>query len=132
MRKWISLAVAAALTGCVTADGGATQSPRAAAIAQGQCFRTADVTNYNVEAPHAVFVLTRQGSVFGLVAEDCFPRNANTVSLARSRRGELWMCPGDQTEVSVSEWRGQGFPCLARVTNPIVDADVSGFRSRAG
>lgn len=81
-------------------------------------------------APHAIFVLTRRGQIFGLVAEDCFPNNAATISLAQSRRGDLWLCPGDQAEVRVSEWRGRGCPRPARVTDPIVDAEVSGFRAR--
>lgn len=131
MRRWISLAVAVALTGCVSADGGAPTSERAAAFAHGQCFRAADVTNYNIEAPHAVFVLTRRGHVFGLVAEDCFPSNAATVSLAQSRRADLWLCAGDVAEVQVSKWRARAVPCLARVTHAIVDADLSGFRARA-
>lgn len=141
MRRWIPLVVATVLTSCATADSGAAPDPgpRAAAYAEGKCFRAQDVTNYNVEAPHAVFVLTRQGSVFGLIAEDCFRRNPNTVSLAQSRRGNPWLCPGDQIEVTVSEWAGRGAdlqgrnsPCLARITDPILDADVSGFRARGG
>lgn len=131
MRKWISLAVATALTGCVSADGAAPQDPRTGAQARGQCFRSADVTNYNPRPPHAVFVLTRRGHVFGLVAENCFPENAATISLAQSRRGDPWLCPGDQVEVAISAWRGQGFPCLARITAPIADADISGFRARS-
>jgi hypothetical protein len=130
MKRWVSLAVAAALTGCVTADGGAPRSDRAEAYAAGKCFRASDVTNYNVEAPHAVFVLTRRGRVFGLVAENCFPRNATTISLAQSRRADLWLCSGDRAEVSVGEWRGRASPCLAQVTDPVVDADMSGFRAR--
>lgn len=130
MKRWISLAAAAALAGCVTADGDATPDPRATAYAEGKCFRASDVTNYNVKAPHAVFVLTRRGAVFGLVAENCFPANSATISLPQSRRGDPWLCAGDQAEVNVSEWRGRGAPCLARVTDPIFDADLSGFRSR--
>lgn len=131
MRRWISLALAVALTGCVSADGAAPTGDRGAPFAHGQCFRAADVTNYNVEAPHAVFVLTRRGYVFGLVSENCFSDNAATVSLAQSRRADLWLCAGDQAEVQVSKWRGRAFPCMARVTNAIVDADLSGFRARA-
>ncbi len=132
MKRWISLAVATALTGCVSADGGAPQGPRETAQAEGRCFRASDVTNYNAKAPHAVFVLTRRGQVFGLVAENCFPDSAAAISLAQSRRGNPLLCPGDQVEVAVSAWRGQGFPCLARVTDPITDAEVSGFRARGG
>lgn len=132
MKRWISLAAATVLTGCVSADGGAPQGPQAGVQTRGQCFRAADVTNYNARAPHAVFVLTRRGQVFGLVAENCFPNNAATISLAQSRRADPWLCPGDQVEVAVTEWRGRGFPCLARVTDPIVDAGVSGFRARGG
>ena len=132
MKRWISLAAAAALTGCVTADGGAAPGGQAAAFAQGQCFRAADVTNYNIEAPHAAFVLTRRGYVFGLISEDCFPNDAATISVARSRRADLWLCAGDRAEVHVSEWRGAGTTCLAHVTDPVVDADLSGFRARVG
>lgn len=130
MTRWVSLAMAAALTGCMTADGGETQNHRAAAFAQGQCFRAGDVTNYNVKAPHAGFVLTRRGYVFGLISENCFRNDAETISLARSRRADLWLCAGDEVEVQVSEWRGRGFSCLARVTDPIADSDLSGFRAR--
>lgn len=132
MKRWVSLAVATALTGCVSADGGAPQGARQTAQAEGRCFRASDVTNYNARPPHAVFVLTRRGQVFGLVAENCFPANADTISLAQSRRGNPLLCPGDQVEVAVSGWHTQGFPCLARVTDPVVDAEVSGFRARGG
>lgn len=137
MRRLISLVVATVLTSCATPDGAAAPDPRAAAYAEGRCFRAQDVTNYNVEAPHAVFVLTRRGSVFGLIAQDCFRKGSATVSLAQSRRGNPLLCPGDQIEVTVSEWAGRGAdqqvresPCLARITDPIQDADVSGFRAR--
>ncbi|MBU2272244.1 MAG: hypothetical protein KKG14_06240 [Alphaproteobacteria bacterium] len=126
MRRWILPALAAVLTGCVSADGGATTGDRAAAFANGQCFRASDVTNYNVEAPHAVFVRTNRGYVFGLVSDNCFDDNTSAVSLAQSRRANLWICAGDEAEVNVGT-----FPCMARVTTAIVDEDVSGFRGRA-
>lgn len=132
MKRWISLVVGTVLTGCVSADGGAPQDPQAGARMREQCFRASDVTNYSPRAPHAVFVLTRRGQVFGLVAENCFPTNAATISLAQSRRGDPWLCPADQVEVTAGAWRGQGFTCLAHITDPIVDADVSGFRARGG
>lgn len=125
MRRWI-LALAAVLSGCVSADAGAPTGGQAAAFANGQCFRASDVTNYNVEAPHAVFVRTNRGYVFGLVSDDCFADNASGVSLAHSRRANLWLCAGDEAEVNVG-----AFPCIARVTNAIVDEEVSGFRGRA-
>lgn len=131
MRRWISLAVATTLTGCVSADAGGPSRDRAPAFAHDQCFRAADVTNYNIEAPHALFVLTRRGYVFGLISEDCFRDNAATIALAQSRRADLWLCAGDQAEVQVGKWRGRVFPCMAHVTSAIVDADLSGFRARA-
>lgn len=132
MKRWMSLVLGTVLSGCVSADGGAPQDPQAGPQGRAQCFRAADVTNYSPRPPHAVFVLTRRGQVFGLVAENCFPENAATISLAQSRRGNPWLCPGDQVEVAVSGWHTQGFPCLARITEPIVDPEISGFRARGG
>jgi hypothetical protein len=131
MRRWIWLAAAMALTGCVSADGSAPAGGSAAAFTGGQCFRARDVINYNVEAPHAVFVRTSRGYVFGLISENCFSENTLTVSLAQSQVADLWLCAGDETEVRAAKWRGAAFPCKARVTSAIVDADVSGFRGRA-
>lgn len=130
--RWISLVVAAALSGCVSADGGALRGERAAMFAQGQCFRASDVTNYNIEPPHAAFVLTRRGYVYGLISENCYRDDEGTISLARSRRADLWLCAGDATAVFYSEWRKQDTQCLAKITAPIRDPDLSGFRARAG
>jgi len=131
MKRWVSLAAAATMTGCVSADGPVKQGRIGTDFVSGQCFRASDVSNYNVEAPHAVFVLTRRGYVYGLVAENCFRDDGVNVTLPRSHYADLWLCSGDTAELQVSSWRRRGHICRAQITAPIDDPDISGFKARA-
>ena len=128
---WVAVLSSWGLVGCGAAepvDVASLDLPEP--MQQGNCFRAADVTNYNIKDPDAAFVLTSRGFVYGLISQDCFRNNGDGLTIARPPRNDVWMCAGDQVEVKVSAWGSISHLCRAYVTQPLYDPAISGFRSR--
>lgn len=131
LKRVIVTGAAVLLASCAGGSAPTAEGARQSDFATGRCFRGDDVNNYNVKDRHTVYVSTRRGYVYRLVAEgDCFRPGTIGISVARFRMGDDGVCIGDETAVNVAQWRGSPSACLTRVSGPIRDSRVSGLRSR--
>ena len=126
-----ALALAPALVGCGAEPTTLAGGPLPALMQDGNCFRARDVTNYNVKDENAAFVLTSRGYVYGLIGEECFKNNGDSITVLGSPRNtNALVCAGQRAEIAVGRWGSANYHCMAHVTQPIYDPEISGFRSR--